>query len=1120
MQPKEKEQKGEEAKGSNRLAHLREIELSRQKLWKENHVFEADAEEDWSSKYDFETKNKRKYLITFPYPYMNGRLHLGHGFSLSKAEFQSRYQRLKGKNVLFPFGFHCTGMPIAAAAKRVAKEFKEDPDIIKHTKEKIEKKKEEEKKKLLDEKKKEGDKKGKKDKKEEKKDDKEKKAPMTQVEILKELGVADEDLPKFANPEFWMEYFPPYGKSDLEKFGINVDFRRSFITTEKQKYYDKFVQWQMLKLKQHDMIAFGKRNAIFSMSEDQACADHDRSCGEGLGPQEYTLIKMKLLNGDKVPEKIKAMLSENKNIFLVAATLRPETMYGQTNCFILPKGEYGLYEMANGEYYITSEHAILNMAYQEKTKIPKKADPILKIKGEELIGVKISAPLSIHKEVYLFPMETISMSKGTGIVTSVPSDSPDDYINLLNFKNDEKLRNKWGITLEMIHEPVHIINLEGFSGLAAKDVVEKLKIKSPKEKEKLQKAKEEVYTQGFYKGIIDIGPYKGQPIKDVKDKVKADLIQSGEADTYYEPEGLVKNRIGEECVVALVDQWYIKYGEEDYKNFLLNYIKTDKFNPYSISTLKGFEQVLGWLSSWGLSRTFGLGSHIPWDKQYLIESLSDSTIYMAYYTIANFLHEDIYGLKPKNGILPEMLTEEVFDYIFLGKSLDFSKTQIPEKVLKEMRNSFTYWYPMDLRCSGKDLIGNHLTMSLYNHAIVWDKNPDYMTRGYFCNGYILVDGEKMSKSKGNFLTVNDLIENYGCDASRITLADCGDTLDDANFLREISNLSVNRLYSFENFVKILVNEVWNKIPDFKITDPDSEIKLDNLFDQIFDNNINYLITQSTQAYEEMKYKNVLKYAFYEMINAKDQYILFNADDYTKLNPTLMVRFLKVFFILNNPIMPHFSEYMFVTYLNPIFDKSGLSDKKIEFLCRAKFPTPTRDVDTKLFEYNKYMNKVIQGIRDTASKKIKKGKKEEKTEEKKEVKIKILYAKEYTPMQKEVLGFLRKQTYDENNKISSLDEKGAPLYKNEILSDDKIDKNSKKNMLEFAAFKAKEIENYGKDVLNENLQFNEEEVLNNNIELFKKLTGIKEIEIQQYDEKNKPKGIKDVAMPGKPIYIQE
>ena len=1111
MQSKDKEQKPEEAKGSNRLAHLREIELSRQKAWKENHVFEADAEEDWPSKYDFETKNKKKYLITFPYPYMNGRLHLGHAFSLSKAEFQSRYQRLQGKNVLFPFGFHCTGMPIAAAAKRVAKEFKEDPDTVAHIREKMEKKKEEAKKNKED-------KKGKKDKKDEK-SEKEKKAPMTQVEILKEVGVADEDLHKFAEPEFWLEYFPPYAKADLEKLGINADFRRSFITTEKQKYYDKFVQWHMLKLKQHDFVAFGKRNAIFSMSEDQPCADHDRSCGEGLGPQEYTLIKLKLLDGDKVPESIKKLLSENKNIYLVAATLRPETMYGQTNCYILPKGEYGFYEMANGEIYVTSEHAILNMAYQEKTKIPKKAEPLLKIKGEELIGVKISAPLSIHKEVYLFPMETISMSKGTGIVTSVPSDSPDDYINLLNFKNDEKLRNKWGITEEMIFEPVHIINLEGFSGLAAKDVVEKLKIKSPKEKEKLQKAKEEVYTQGFYKGIIDIGPYKGQPIKDVKDKVKADLIQSGEADTYFEPEGLVKNRIGEECVVALVDQWYLKYGEEQYKEFVLNHVRSDKFNPYSSSTLKGFEQVIGWLSSWGLSRTFGLGSHIPWDKQFLIESLSDSTIYMAYYTIANYLHEDIYGLHPKNGILPEMLTEEVFDYIFLGKELDFSKTQIPEKVLKEIRNSFTYWYPMDLRCSGKDLIGNHLTMSLYNHAVVWDKNPDYMTRGYFCNGYILVDGEKMAKSKGNFLTINDLIDNYGCDASRITLADCGDTLDDANFLREISNLSVNRLYSFENFIKILVNEVWNKIPDFKITDPDGEIKLDNLFDKIFDNNINYLIKQATQAYEEMKYKNVLKYAFYEMINAKDQYILFNADDYTKLNPVLMVRFLKIFFIMNNPIIPHFTEYMYITYLNPIFEKSGLDSKKMEFLCRAKFPTPSSEVDTKLFEYNKYMNKVIQGIRDTASKKVKKGKKEEKNE-KKEIKIKVYYAKEYTPMQKEVLGFLRKQTYDENNKITSLDEKGAPLYKNEILSDEKIDKNSKKNMLEFAAFKAKEVESLGKEALNEQLQFNEEEVLKNNIELFKKLSGVKDIEFTEYDEKNKPKGMKDNAIPGKPIYVQE
>jgi leucyl-tRNA synthetase len=47
---------------------------------------------------------------------MNGRLHLGHAFSLTKAEFCANYKRLKGFNVLFPFGFHCTGMPIQVIA--------------------------------------------------------------------------------------------------------------------------------------------------------------------------------------------------------------------------------------------------------------------------------------------------------------------------------------------------------------------------------------------------------------------------------------------------------------------------------------------------------------------------------------------------------------------------------------------------------------------------------------------------------------------------------------------------------------------------------------------------------------------------------------------------------------------------------------------------------------------------------------------------------------------------------------------------------------------------------------------------------------------------------------------
>lgn len=56
---------------------------------------------------------------------MNGQLHLGHSFTISKCEFAIGFQRLQGKNCLFPFGFHCTGMPIKACADKLAREMKD-----------------------------------------------------------------------------------------------------------------------------------------------------------------------------------------------------------------------------------------------------------------------------------------------------------------------------------------------------------------------------------------------------------------------------------------------------------------------------------------------------------------------------------------------------------------------------------------------------------------------------------------------------------------------------------------------------------------------------------------------------------------------------------------------------------------------------------------------------------------------------------------------------------------------------------------------------------------------------------------------------------------------------------
>jgi len=59
---------------------------------------------------------------------------------------------------------------------------------------------------------------------------------------------------------------------------------------------------------------------------------------------------------------------------------------------------------------------------------------------------------------------------------------------------------------------------------------------------------------------------------------------------------------------------------------------------YSSETRHAFEGTLSWLNQWACARTYGLGSKLPWDPQFLVESLSDSTVYMSYYTVAHLLH--------------------------------------------------------------------------------------------------------------------------------------------------------------------------------------------------------------------------------------------------------------------------------------------------------------------------------------------------------------------------------------------------------------------------------------------------------------------------------------------------
>lgn len=834
-----------------------------QQQWAENNVFEPEAPsfEEFpagTSQADLH-KAHPKYMTTFAFPYMNGSLHAGHAFTISKSEFLAGFARMEGKRTLFPLGYHCTGMPIKACSDKLVREIEmfgktfegcKQEDVIEDV-QAAPAPVQETKSDALKFKATKG-----------KANAKTIKAKY-QFQIMLSLGIPLEEIHEFADPQKWLKYFPPLAKRDLTGFGARIDWRRQFVTTDANPYFDRFVQWQMRHLKQMGKIKFGKRYTVYSPKDGQACLDHDRSSGEGVTVQEYTALKLKVKEWSEAALKLLSPELQTVNAYFVPATLRPETMYGQTCCFVGPSITYGMYKVNENEYYILSDRSARNMAFQgifpKWGEFPKVAE----FRGSDVIGTLINAPLSVHAQgVRILPMDTVKDTKGTAVVTCVPSDSPDDYATTLELQKKAdfyKIKKEWA-ELEIIP----IIETPTYGNLTAKTLVEQLKINSSKDA-KLAEAKDLAYKEGFYQGKMIYGDFAGKSVQDAKPLVRQQLIDSGDAFAYAEPDGQVISRSADICVAALLDQWFLDYGtfenggNGEWAQSILDHVD-DGLNTFYPEAKHQFVSVLNWLAAWACARSYGLGTKLPWDQSVMVESLSDSTIYMAYYTIAHFLHGDLFGkTKGTLDIAPEAMTDEVWDYVFGRAATDKVPDSISKDKLDIMRRSFEYWYPLDSRISGKDLVNNHLCFCLYVHAAMFPKNN--WPQAIRINGHLMLNGEKMSKSTGNFLTLAGATEKFGADATRIALADAGDEMNDANFEESVANAVILKLFELRK---------WCEESATGAQRPSNSPR--TFWDDIFENEMNGLVQEARKHYSATYYKLALKASFYDFTAARDFYI--------------------------------------------------------------------------------------------------------------------------------------------------------------------------------------------------------------------------------------------------------
>ncbi|KAK0665384.1 putative leucyl-tRNA synthetase, cytoplasmic [Cercophora samala] len=993
--------KTKELRGTEKRDTLIEIEKKYQQKWEENHVFEVDApsidEFPLESITADELREKfPKFFGTIAYPYMNGRLHAGHAFSFSKIEFHAGYARMQGKRALFPLGYHCTGLPIKASADKLVKEVQMFGKNFENYKEEEEVEEAP------------AAAKGPKDDLSKFNAKKGKAAAKTvkakyQFQILNSVGIPLEEIHNFADPQYWLKFFPPQCKNDLTKFGARIDWRRQFVTTDANPYYDAFVRWQMIRLKELEKIKFGKRYTIYSIKDGQPCMDHDRSEGEGVLPQEYTALKLKVVEwAPKAAEAVKGKIPEDAKVYLVPATLRAETMYGQTCCFVGPSITYGLYKASEKEYFVITERAAKNMAYQgifEKEGVPEKAADVL---GSDLIGTVVNAPLSFHKEVRVLPMESVLATKGTGVVTSVPSDSPDDYAMVTELA---KKADFYGIKKEWAELEIIPIIQTPTSDLLAPYLVKKLKIASPKDVKQLLEAKELAYKEGFYQGVMKVGEFAGEKVEAAKPKVREQLIKAGEAFAYSEPENKVVSRSGDECTVALMDQWYIDYGEDSWRTIAYDYVENKDgkgLETYSPDTQHAFKGVLNWLKQWACARTYGLGSKLPWDPTFLVESLSDSTVYMAYYTLVPWLHTDLFGREQGKGkIAPEQMIDEVWDYVFARTQLTdelVTKSGIPKETLQGMRRDFEYFYPLDLRVSGKDLIPNHLTFWLYNHIALFPR--EFWPKSVRANGHLQLNGAKMAKSTGNFMTLDDVVKKYGADAARVALADAGDTIADSNFVEDVADNTILRFYTNKEWIEETVKDESLRTGE-----------LNDFQDILFDNEMNALVAEAKKHYEETSYKLALKAGHYDFLNARDTYREACTAAGIPLHKDLVFKYIRLQALLLTPIAPHWADFVWQEILG---EKTS-----IQF---ARWPeVPASDAAlTAAREYVRQTSSNINSAEASQLKKMAKGRQSD-FDPKKPKKLTIFLTEDFPTWQAKYIELL-KEVWDPATNSQKIDDK--------------------------------------------------------------------------------------------------
>ncbi len=578
--------------------------------------------------------------------------------------------------------------------------------------------------------------------------------------FTKIYGIPPATLEKLKDPKSMASYFREDIKKGMVEIGFSIDWRREFTTVD--PLYNRYIEWHFQTLNQKGLITKGTHPVAWC-------------------PNDKSPVGVVDTMGDVEPDIGESYLVkfEKDGVFYPTSTLRPETVFGATNLWVNPDASY-VKANVDDEHWIVSKEAIEKLQHQNhKVAVERE------VQASELLWKTVRNPVT-GNEFPVFPGSFVEPDNGTGVVMSVPGHAPYDYQTLTDLRQRYEGSAEAGQLLQAT-TPISIIRLEGFSEFPAADLIQKFKIKDQKDHH-LEHATQELYSKEFHDGIMkeNTGSYSGMPVAKAREAIVEELTREGKIETLLELRNApVVCRCGTKCLVHILEnQWFINYGDPEWK--MLAHKSLDQMTILPEELRAEFNYTLDWLKERACARTVGLGTKLPWDQNWIIEALSDSVVYMAYYILSKYFAKDWVVFK-KFEKDTSRLPDAFFNFALLGQgTVDTiaEQTGIPKRILNGIRSEFQYFYPVDMRHSARDLVSNHLSFYIFHHSSLFPEKQ--WPRGIVANGFVLMEGAKMSKSLENIIPLRQGIAKFGADPVRVGVMATAELGQDTDFSESLA----------------------------------------------------------------------------------------------------------------------------------------------------------------------------------------------------------------------------------------------------------------------------------------------------------------------------------------------